>query len=221
MEWGSLENCVVAIGQQKCDCEKGEIFRMLSPLKVTRNFVYRTVKLFADTGDMIDRAESGRPRTARTLQAIKAVEVRIRRNPLRKQKIISREMNISKISMSRILKRDLGLYAYKRHTSHLLTEALQAKRKSESEELRRQYAKNAHRRITITDEKIFTVEESFNKQNGHSSHQASQLTPRVQRCHHPTSVMAPTMGSLSSISAKKYQYDAPLLLIRRKRLELG
>lgn len=193
MEWGSIENRVVIIGLQKCGYEKGEIFRMLRPLKITRNFVYRTVKLFEDTGGIVDRPKSGRPRTVRTPQAIKAVENRIRRNPHRKQKILSREMNIKKDCMARIIKRDLGLHAYKRHTGHLLTEALKQKRKAKSKALRRQYAKNGHRRILFTDEKIFTVEESFNKQNDRvyalSSRHASEVSPRIQRGHHPASVM--------------------------------
>lgn len=173
--------------------ERGDIFRTLRPLGVTRNFVYRTVKLFEDTGGIIDRPKSGRPREVRTPQAIKAVKMRINRKPLRKQKILSREMGISVCSISRIIKHDLGLQAYKRHTGHLLTVALKEQRKRKSKALRRQHAKNAHRRILFTDEKIFTVEESFNKQNDRvyalSSRHASELVPKVQRGHHPASVM--------------------------------
>lgn len=189
MEWGDIENRVVVVGLHKCNMEKGEIFRILRPLGITRNFVYRTVKLFEDTGGVRDRQRSGRPRTVRTPSAIKAVQSRIRRKPLRKQKILSREMKISQKSMSRIIKEDLALGAYKRHTGHLLTVALKQKSKA----LRSRYAKNAHRRILFTDEKIFTVEESFNKQNdrvyARSSREASELIPRVERGHHPASVM--------------------------------
>lgn len=193
MEWGSIENRVVIIGLLKCGKERGEIFRILRPLKVTRCFVYRTVDLFEETGGIIDRPKSGRPRSVRTPAAVKAVKMRIQRKPLRKQKILSREMKISPPSISRILKHDLGLQAYKRHTGHLLTPALKEQRKRKSKELRRQHARNGHRRILFTDEKIFTVEESFNKQNDRvyaaSSRHAAELVPRVQRGHHPASVM--------------------------------
>lgn len=50
---------------------------------------------------------------------------------------ISREMNISKGSMSRI-KRDLGLRAYKSNNGHLLIEALNQERKTISKASRRQ-----------------------------------------------------------------------------------
>lgn len=193
MEWGDIENRIVVVGLLKCNMEKGDIFRTLRPLGITRNFVYRAVKLFGDTGGVRDRQRSGRPRTVRTPKAIKAVKKRIDRKPLRKQKILSREMQISQKSMSRIIKEDLGLSAYKRHTGHLLTAALKEKRKRKSKALLSRYAKNAHRQILFTDEKIFTVEESFNKQNdrvyARSSREASQLIPRVQRGHHPASVM--------------------------------
>lgn len=193
MEWGDIENRIVVVGLLKCNMEKGDIFKTLRPLGITRNFVYRTAKLFEDTGGVRDRQRSGRPRTVRTPKAIKAVKKRIDRKPLRKQKILSREMQISQKSMSRIIKEDLGLSAYKRHTGHLLTAALKEKRKRKSKSLLSRYTKNAHRQILFTDEKIFTVEESFNKQNDRvyvrSSREASQLIPKVQRGHHPASVM--------------------------------
>lgn len=193
MEWGDIENRIVVIGLKKCGMETGDIYRTLQPLGVSRSFVYRAVKLFGDTGGVADRPRSGRPRSVRTPRAVKAVQNRIYRNPLRKQQIMSREMNISKVSISRIIKYDLGLRAYKRHTGHLLTAALKQKRKQKSKALIRQYAKNRHRKIMFTDEKIFTVEESFNKQNdrvyAQSSLQANELVPRVQRGHHPASVM--------------------------------
>lgn len=193
MEWGDIENRVVVIGLHKCKMQKGEIFRTLQPLGITRCFVYRTIKLFEDTGGVRDRQRSGRPRTVRTPEAIKAVQARIRRKPLRKQKILSREMQISQKSMSRIIKQDLGLSAYKRHTGHLLTAALKEKRKQKSKALYRRYAKNAHRQVLFSDEKIFTVEESFNRQNDRvyasSSKKASEIIPRVERGHHPASVM--------------------------------
>lgn len=193
MEWGDKENRIAVVALKKCGYERGDIFRMLRPLGISRSFVYRAVKLFEDTDGVRDRQRSGRPRTTRTPQAIKAVKQRIDRNPLRKQKILSREMQIEPSSMSRILKQDLGLSAYKRHTGHLLTNALKKARKRKSKELLRRHADNGHRRILFTDEKIFTVEESFNKQNDRvyalSSRQASELVPKVQRGHHPASVM--------------------------------
>lgn len=193
MDWGDKENRVAVIALHKCGFEKSAIFKTLQPLGISRMFVYRAVKLFEETGGIDDRPRSGRPRTVRTPQAIKAVEARIRRNPLRKQKIMSREMQISRLSMSRIIREDLGLGAYKRHTGHLLTVDLKNKRKQKSKDLLIRYAGGKHRQILFTDEKIFNVEEHYNKQNdkvyARSSKEASQVVPRIQKGHHPASVM--------------------------------
>ena len=55
---------------------------------------------------------------------IKTVRERIRRNPVQKQKILSREMKIAFRTMSRILKDDLGFAAHKKRTGHFLIDNL-------------------------------------------------------------------------------------------------
>lgn len=193
MEWGDKQNRIAVVALHKCGFEKSDIFKTLKPLGISRMFVYRAVKLFIETGGVDDRSRPGRPRSIRTPEVINAVKARIRRNPLRKQKIMAREMTLSKMSMSRIIKQDLGLGAYKKHTGHLLTAALKQKRRVRSKCLLSKYAQGMHRKILFTDEKIFTVEEKFNKQNdriyARSSKEAAELVPRVQKGHHPASVM--------------------------------
>ncbi|XP_026325277.1 uncharacterized protein LOC113234191 [Hyposmocoma kahamanoa] len=102
-------------------------------------------------------------------------------------------MEIAPRTMSRILKDDLGLAAYKRRTGHFSTDNLKKNRVVKSKQLLKRYAKGGHRKILFTDEKIFTIEQHFNKQNdriyAQSSKEASQLVDRVQRGHYPTSVM--------------------------------
>lgn len=121
MEWSNKENRIAIIALHKCKVERARIFDLLKPLKIKRDFVYRTVKLFEDTGGVNDRNKSGRPRTARTPQAIGAVRSRITRKPVRKQRIMAREMNIAPRTMSRIIKQDLGLGAFRRQTGQRLT----------------------------------------------------------------------------------------------------
>lgn len=193
MEWSDKENRIAVIALHKCNMKKGDIFKTLQPLGISRMFVYRCINLFEETGDIKDRQRSGRPRTVRTPQAIKAVKARIKRNPLRKQKIMAREMKIHPKSMSRIIKKDLGLGAFKRRTGQLLTASLKTHRVEKSKRLLVEYANDRHKKILFTDEKIFTVQEKFNKQNdriyAHSSREASELVSRVEKGHHPASVM--------------------------------
>lgn len=79
--------------------------------------MYRTVKLFANTGNVNDRKRSGWPSTARIPQIINAVRSRINRNPVRKQKIMATEMGIAPRTISCIIKQELGLGAFKRKTA--------------------------------------------------------------------------------------------------------
>lgn len=131
-------------------------------MRLTKKFVYRTIKRFNELNTIDDKPRSGRPREKRTNAAVKAVAQRICRNPLRKQKIISREMKIPPRTISRIIKEDLGIGAYQRSTGQQLTDALCQIRATRAKMLLQQYAKNGHRQILFTDEKIFTVEEKFN-----------------------------------------------------------
>lgn len=193
MEWGKKENRIAVIALHRCDKSATEIFNLLKPLKITKKFIYRTVKRYTDISSVDDKARSGRPREIRTPAVIKAVAARIRRNPLRKQKIMSREMKIKPRTMSRIIKQDLGLGAYRRTTGQRLTAALRNIRATRAKALLSRYANGGHRQILFTDEKIFTVEEKYNRQNdrvyAHSSQEAAEKIGRVERGHHPASVM--------------------------------
>ena len=95
MEWGFKKNRVAVIALHKCGKSDSQIFKLLKPLKISRNFVYRAIKRCKELRGFEDRARSGRLKSLRAEAAIKTVEERIRRNLLWKQKIVSRELNIS------------------------------------------------------------------------------------------------------------------------------
>lgn len=124
MEWGIKENRVAVIALYKCNNQVNDISKLLKPLNITKKFNYRTIKRYNDMGLVDDRPRSGRPRQTRTPAVIEAVAERIRRNPLRKQKIMAREIKIPPRTMSRIIKQDLNLGAYRRSTGQRLTAAL-------------------------------------------------------------------------------------------------
>lgn len=165
MEWGLYEDRIAVLALHRCGKRAKEMATTLKPIGINERFVFRTIARFKETGEAIDRIRSGRPKIVRTERVVNAVRARIHRNPLRKQNILSREMGVSPRSMSRILKDDLHVHAYKRYTRHLLTEKLKEIRRVRSQALLKTYGKNKHQDILFTDEKIFTVEESFNKQN--------------------------------------------------------
>lgn len=85
----------------------GTIIDRFQPVKVARNFLYRTIKLFGDTGLVAGRPSSDRLRSARESYKNPG-------NALEKLKILLRKMNISMGHISRIIKFVFGLGAYKR-----------------------------------------------------------------------------------------------------------
>ena len=95
VEWSFKEHHVAVIALHKCGISDSQIFKLLKPLKISRNFVYRAFKRYKELWGVEDRARSGRLISVRAEAAIKTVRERIRRNPLWKQKIMSRELNIS------------------------------------------------------------------------------------------------------------------------------
>ena len=95
MEWGFKENHVAVIALHKCGKSDSHIFKLLKPLKISRNFIYRAIKHYKELWSVKDGARSGCLESVRAEDAIKPARERIRRNPLWKQKIMTRELNIS------------------------------------------------------------------------------------------------------------------------------
>jgi len=86
---------VAVIALHKCGKSDSQIFKLLKPLKISRNFVYQAIKRYNELWGVEDRAWSGHLKSVRAEAAIKTVRERIHQNPLRKQKIMSQELNIS------------------------------------------------------------------------------------------------------------------------------
>ena len=79
-----------------------------------RMFVYRTIKRYQETGTVEDKVRSGRPSSILTPRVKKAIREQIRGNPRRCMRKIALGMEISRRSVSRIVKNDLGMKSLKR-----------------------------------------------------------------------------------------------------------
>ena len=105
------------------------------------------------------------------------------------KKIMAQEMDIVPRTMSRIIKQDLGLGTFKWQTGQCLAIALKEIGKKKSRCVLLLYGKEHYKEIIFTDENIFTVEETINKQNDRvyalSSREARELILRIEQ----TSVM--------------------------------
>jgi len=95
MEWGFKENCVAVIALHKCGESDSKIFKLLKPLNILRNFVYLKIERYKELWSVEDRVRTGRLKSVSAEAATKTVREQIGRNSFWKQKIMSRELNIS------------------------------------------------------------------------------------------------------------------------------
>ncbi len=141
------------------------IVKKLANLSISESKIYRVCRRLRQGQSLDSRHRSGRPRSARTALNIKRVRKRIRRKPLRSARKIAPEFDISNRSIRRILKEDLGLRTYKKHTLHGLSTAQTEKRLVRSRELLERHGNSDLEHIIFSDEKLFSVEERYNHQN--------------------------------------------------------
>jgi hypothetical protein len=177
------------IALHKCGKSDSHIFKLLKPLKISGYFVYRAIKRYKELWGVEDRARSGRLKSVRSEAAIRTVGERIRRNPLWKQMIMSRELNTSTQS-SCAASGTIYTRSHLRSKGHLLIPALKEIRRIRAERLLQWHAENGHENILFTDEKFFTIAEQYNNQNIMliMLKRPLRCILRVQGCHHPSYV---------------------------------
>ena len=120
-----------------------------------------------------DCPRQGPPCDIWTKRLVQTVMAHILWYPLRKQSVMARELNKSKVSMFRVLRSDLGLKGYQQSTGHFLTLCLKEQRVIKSVCLLQHYTIDNQRRILFIDEKIFNIKKAL----------------WIQRGHHPASAM--------------------------------
>jgi hypothetical protein len=117
-------------------------------------FIYPAIKYYKELWRVEDRARSERLKSVRAEAAIKTVRERIRRNPLWKQKITSRKLNIDPIK-SCLIRDDLHMSAHPRSKGHLLTPALKEIRPTRTKRLLQWHAENGHENYPLQGRQNF------------------------------------------------------------------
>ena len=125
---------------------------------------------------------------------INAVKARIRRNPKRSMRAMARDMNVSEKTIRNIVKIDLKMSSFKMQTRQHLTDLQKEKRLARAKILLNKLkAGTDTNEIIFSDEKLFTVESIFNRQNDRvlakSSADIPDSTRSVFRRQKPSSVM--------------------------------
>ena len=142
-----------------------DIFKSVKKHGITRDMIYRNINRLKDIGSITDRKRSGRRRSVRTPAAIKRLRSRIWRNPQQAQSSLARGLGVSKTSINRMLKKGLRLKPFKKRRAQGLSIEQKRKRLHRSKALLERHAGENLEKIIFSDEKLFSVEESFNNQN--------------------------------------------------------
>ncbi|GBN19241.1 hypothetical protein AVEN_31022-1 [Araneus ventricosus] len=168
-------------GKRQC-----EIVRLLN---VPRHTVSDAICRFKDLGNDGRRPGSGRKHSVNTFKNRKAIKKRDQRNPRVSMRKFARDMGISNRSVRRISKTELGLKPYKFQKFQLLTEKKLVELQR-CQNLLRRAASQRWERFLFTDEKLFTVQQAHNSQNGLIwSVDAPSTSAIVEQRQHPKSVM--------------------------------
>lgn len=132
-------------------------------------------------------------RSARTSEVKKIVRERIRRNPQRSMRGMAKDLLISPRTMRRVVKEDLGLKIFRPREVQLLSDVNRRRRLEKSLTLRERFSDGTHLNVVFSDEKIFTVEISYNRQNYRIiASDRNSIPPEVgliKRVQKPASIM--------------------------------
>lgn len=158
-------------------------------LDVPRRTVYHTIK----RGTQEDRPRSGRPVTATSSRITKIVKKRIQRKGQRSMRKMAAELHVSVASMIRVIRKKLKKFPYKFQKRHGLTEAQRKGRRQECRLLLARAENGDHLTTVFSDEKLFTVDAHYNRQNSRilaeSSQQANDACRVIECNSHPAQVM--------------------------------
>ena len=162
MKSKDLQNVVLCKHQSGDHPRK--IFRDLGGA-LSLDTIQRWVKMIEQTGFINLSKPPGRQRTARTKASIQKVKQRLARGKRVSERKMARELGISDTSVHRILRDDLGCYAYKIMKEPAITDVQKANRKKFSTWVQRTFRKDDLRKVLFSDEKMFDIDGVYNSQN--------------------------------------------------------
>lgn len=148
--------------------EKGDttakIFDDLSG-SVSLRTIQRWCKMISQHGSINLSHPPGLRRVVRTKSMIQKVKSRLNRKKKVSLRKLAGELEISKTTVQRILKNDLGYRPYKKRIEPLLTDNDKEKRMKFANWIRHNFRKEKTLRILFSDEKMFDLDGMYNAQN--------------------------------------------------------
>jgi transposase len=163
MKSEDVRKIVLRLHDQGLNCRK--IMQHLGG-EVSKTTVNRWIKMFKESGEINLKSPTGRKRSKRTKRLIKQVKVHLLRA---KRKMSTRKLakvhNVSRSTMQRLIKDDLGYKSYIKRVAPKLTDSQKQKRFSFGIWVRKNVTKSLSKKILFSDEKRFDIDGFYNRQN--------------------------------------------------------
>jgi len=169
-----------------------KIYRDLAGI-VSLRTIKSWIKMINTTGSIMLLSPPGCPRTIRTRSAIVKVKNRLNQKKRVSTRKLANDMNISRRSIQRILREDLGCKPYKKIKQPKLTNLQKNKRVKFANWVLNNYSKDDTKKWLFTDEKFFDLDGIYNSQNDRvwatSREEADSKGGFRQKTKHPEKVM--------------------------------
>lgn len=174
-------------------------------LGVSRTAIFRVRKMVDETGDVKKRTGSGRKRSKRTKAVVKAVKMKIARNPRRSMNKLAKEHDMSARTMRRLIRDDLGMKSRAVASKQFISERQKLVRLERCRRIISWLKSNGGVVTVFSDEKIFTVDAHISRRNTRyiSAAAAADVPSAIRynkKSKHPASIMV--LGVVSSDGQK-------------------
>jgi transposase len=161
--------------------------------EVNKNTVSKVVKNFKEQGNFDDKPRSGRPKTATDDAHLQKMEDELAKDDhslVNSTRKLAVKLRVSPRSIRRMLQKN-GYRSWKEQKRHFLSEPAKKKRRERCRALLKRCDNDGYKNILFSDEKLFTVEQAYNRQNDRIwSKRVPLKSKRVrQRVMKPKSVM--------------------------------
>lgn len=127
--------------------------------------IERWCKLISESGTIELSTSSGRRRSVRTKKVVQKVKTRLKRKNGVTTRKLAQELGISRTTIRRILKTDLGHHPFKKIATPYLPNNHKIRRVKFANWVRHRYRKDETLRILFSDEKMFDINGVYNSQN--------------------------------------------------------
>jgi len=159
----SIQRIALRLHEQGLSCR--QISNQLTG-EASKTTINDWIKRYHNSGKIGLKRPPGAKRTKRTKKLIQRVKKGILQKKTKKSaRQLAKSLNVSRTTIRRVIKDDLGLKSYVKRVAPKLTDAQKKKRFSFCTWARKNVTKKLARNVLFSDEKKFDLNGAYNKQN--------------------------------------------------------